>query len=227
MTATTATLVVAANLTKSYRAGETNPALEGVSVDIRAADRIAVVGRSGSGKSTLLQLVAGLDAPTAGELRWPGLGERDSLRPGKIAIMMQAPSLIPWLTVRENVALGLEITGQGKRIAEDRAAQALAAFGLGDLAAKLPDELSGGQAQRVSLVRAVATDPQLLLADEPTGQLDHETAGELMRSLLNWAERAGAAVVVATHDQAVAKRLTMRFVLDHGRVTTPLERMES
>ena len=136
--------------------------------------------RSGSGKSTLLHILGGLETPSSGSVVWPLRGERENLRPGKIAYVFQVPSLIPSLTVLENVALPLVL--QRDDNATGRALEALTRLELASLAAKLPEELSGGQAQRVAVARALAGHPQLILADEPTGQLDRATAAHLLET---------------------------------------------
>lgn len=193
--------------------GASAPALLDVTFDIFERDRIALTGRSGSGKSTILNLIAGLDETTAGEVTWPRDGQP---APGDVGLAFQSPSLIPWLTVEENVRLPLLIS------AVDRPGDPLALLGqlgLRDLAPKLPSELSGGQAQRVALARAMVTTPPLLLADEPSGQLDHETAARLLAALSHWADACGAAVVIATHDPIVAASAQRCLTLDHGHLT--------
>lgn len=201
---------------RSYQTGGvTTEALRLATCSVHAGDRIVVVGRSGSGKSTLLHLMAGLDEPTAGTVTWPALGDRQALRPERIGMMFQAQSLVPWLDVAENVALPLQLAGRTQR-ANNEAMAALQRFELDHLAGKLPEELSGGQAQRVSLVRALVTAPRLLLADEPTGQLDHKTAAHLLDTMFGWARETGAALVVATHDPLVVERFATRWQMQHG-----------
>jgi putative ABC transport system ATP-binding protein/lipoprotein-releasing system ATP-binding protein len=212
-------LVDARGLRRTYTAGATTvEALDGAGLVINPGDRIALTGRSGSGKSTLLHLIAGLDAPTGGSIIWPALGQFEELRPRHIGLVMQSPSLIPWLTVAENIALPLQLDGSVAADGEAAAREALAEFQLEEIAGKLPEEISGGQAQRVSLVRATITQPALLLADEPTGQLDHVTASALLNVLFHWAERTGAAVVVATHDRLVADRFPVVLSMEYGRL---------
>lgn len=178
------------------------------------------MGSSGSGKSTLLHLFAGLDLPTAGDVMWPTLGAREDLRPGKISIAFQTQSLVPFLSVVENVALPLFLLGQAA-VATPNAMAELERLNLTDLADKLPDELSGGQAQRVALARAMASHPALLLADEPTGQLDQITARATIATLIAWAETTESALVVATHDAAVAQCFGEVWHMDHGRLIRP------
>ncbi|MGV8953038.1 MAG: ABC transporter ATP-binding protein, partial [Cypionkella sp.] len=168
--------------------------------------------------------ISGIDIPSAGDLSWPALGMREDLRPGKIAVMFQSPSLVPTLSVLENVALPLALLG----VAVDRdgkALEALGLFGLEDLAGKLPEELSGGQAQRVALARAIVGQPDLVIADEPTGQVDRATGTVVMETLIAWAEASGAALLIATHDQAIADRLPHSWQMDHGRLSTARQEM--
>jgi putative ABC transport system ATP-binding protein len=200
--------------------GEQVQALAHASCRVTAGERIAVVGPSGSGKSTLLNLMAGLDAPTTGTIRWPALGPASTLRPEHIAVVLQTVSLIPTLTALENVELPLLLAGAGKT-ARIKAEKALEMLGLSELADHLPDELSGGQAQRVAMARATAGTPQLLLADEPTGQLDHVTGTLLLDRVLEWQRRSGAALVIATHDEAVAGRMEQVWHMDHGHLAVP------
>jgi ABC-type lipoprotein export system ATPase subunit len=190
-------------------------ALRPASFAIRSGDLIALLGRSGSGKSTLLHLIAGLDAPTGGALSWPALTRNGALRPTYIGIVFQAPSLIPTLSVVENVEVPLRIAG---RISSPRtqAMAALETLGLAGIADKLPDELSGGQAQRVALARAIALKPRLILADEPTGQLDQLIARQTVDALLDSIEVSDTALVVATHDPSVAQRMKTTWLMNHG-----------
>jgi ABC-type lipoprotein export system ATPase subunit len=193
-------------------------AVSGSTFTIEAGRRIALVGPSGSGKSTLLLLIAGLDLPTSGTIVWPALGGPYELRPGPITIAFQGPSLLPPLTVVENVALPLLLEGRPEAQAFDAARAALDLFELSDVGRKLPEEISGGQAQRAGLARAIVGEPRLVLADEPTGQLDHVTAGRAMLALLDAADASGAAVVVATHDAAVARQMDARWRIDAGEL---------
>jgi ABC-type lipoprotein export system ATPase subunit len=202
------------------RGGGAVVAVHGASGDVREGARIALTGPSGSGKSTLLHLLAGLDTPTAGTVEWPALGPPERLRPGPVAVVFQAPSLLPPLDVVENVALPLVLGGDDETAARGAALAALDRLELGDLARKLPEELSGGQAQRVAVARALVGAPRLLLADEPTGQLDHVTGGHLVDALIETAGLTGCALVVATHDPAVAERLAARWHMIDGRLST-------
>ncbi len=199
-------------------------AVHDVDCSIRPGDRIALMGPSGSGKTTLLHLLAGLDQPTAGIVEWPDIGSIGDLRPGPVAVVFQAPSLLPPLDVIENVALPLLLAGADRQDATARALEALTRLGLDNLKAKLPEELSGGQAQRVAIARVLADRPKLILADEPTGQLDHRSGAAVIDALIAAAIHTGAALVVNTHDPAVAKRLNIRWSMANGTliVSEPL-----
>ncbi len=179
-------------------------------------DRVALVGPSGSGKSTLLHLLGGLDKLTSGSLTWPALGASETLRPSKIGLVFQMPSLLAPLTVVENVEIPLLLGQASTEKARTAALDALERIGLQSIAEKLPEELSGGQAQRVAVARALATQPKLILADEPTGQLDHPTAKHLFDVLLASLEGTETALVVATHDLAVAERMHTVWHMQHG-----------
>ena len=194
-------------------------AVHGATCEVRAGDRIALMGPSGSGKTTLLHLIAGLDDATVGTISWPGLGDRATLRPGPLAIVFQSPSLLPPLDVIENVALPLLLQGVDRETARYAAEQALRRLGLSELANKLPEEISGGQAQRVAVARVLAGRPKLILADEPTGQLDHVTGGLVVDVLLQAASELGAALIINTHDPVVADRLPLRWNMASGRLT--------
>jgi putative ABC transport system ATP-binding protein len=191
-------------------------ALQPTDCEIEPGARIALMGPSGSGKSTLLHLLAGLEQPTVGSVTWPELPT--PLRPGPIAVVFQGPSLLPPLTVAENVALPLVLAGWPDAEARRRARAALEMLDLEGLADKLPEELSGGQAQRAAVVRALVAEPQLILADEPTGQLDHVSGGMVASVLLAVAEHLGAALIVATHDPAIADYLPERWEMHSGRM---------
>ena len=198
--------------------GQMLEALHPASFRVMPGDRIALVGPSGSGKSTLLLLMADLDAPSAGRLAWPALGPTGTLRPSQIGMVFQSPALLPMLTVIENAELPLLLDGRpgGARAA---ALRALDAIGLADLADKLPEELSGGQAERVGIARALVHRPALILADEPTGQLDHATGRQVIEALLRACDDTGAALVVATHDPEVASRLGSVWKIGHGHLS--------
>jgi len=208
-----AMLVRAAEVAQHY--GET-VALQNASCQVMAGERIALLGTSGSGKSTLLHLLGGLNAPSSGTLNWPALGPVEGLRPGKVAFVFQAQSLLAPLSALENAALPLLLLGAVPDLALSRAGDLLERLGLGNVMQQLPEELSGGQAQRVAVARALVTGPRLILADEPTGQLDSVNAGHLMDVLVAECDRIGAALVVATHDPQVAARLGQVWQMARG-----------
>ena len=214
-------LIEAEELGRTYLQGGVPVAgLASASFKLLKKDRIAIVGKSGSGKSTLLHLMAGLDLPTTGRLEWPGMGARDQLLPNRIALVFQSPSLLAPLTVAENVALPL-LMGQLKQDINAAVSAALATFDLTDLADKLPEELSGGQMQRIALARAIAGKPSLILADEPTGQLDQRTGAAVLDALLAHLEGTDTALVISTHDPAVAQRMDTLWQLEYGVLTIP------
>jgi ABC-type lipoprotein export system ATPase subunit len=195
-------------------------AVHGVNCVVEAGARIALTGPSGSGKSTLLHMLAGLERVSTGRLTWPALGGPPSGRPGAVGVIFQGPSLIPSLDAVENVALPLVLDGVSYDDARDRALEALSQLDLGWVAGKLPDELSGGQSQRVAVARVLATTPALILADEPTGQLDHDSGLRVIDVLIRAADHLNAALVISTHDVNVATRLPVRWSMHDGRLTT-------
>ncbi|MGW4566454.1 ABC transporter ATP-binding protein, partial [Streptomyces sp. NPDC004561] len=174
-------------------------AVHGANLEIGAGDRLAVVGPSGSGKSSLLHLLAGLEQPTSGTVT-----RSASLGPNDIGLVFQGDSLIPALSVAENAALPLVLAGRREVEARQAALAALDLVDAADLADRLPEEISGGQAQRVAAARVLAQAPRLILADEPTGRLDQTTGAHVLHALLTAADHIGAALVVTTHDPAVA-----------------------
>jgi ABC-type lipoprotein export system ATPase subunit len=214
-------LIEAAGVSRRYTQGDQAiDALLPVSFQVWPGDRIALIGPSGCGKSTLLQLMADLDQPSGGTLSWPGLGASGTLRPQRIGMVFQVPSLLPMLSVIENIELPMRLAGDAQD-SRARAVAALGAVGLAGLEDKLPDELSGGQAQRVGIARALAPRPPLLLADEPTGQLDHATAQTVLDVMLDTLRGTQTALVVATHDPTVAARLDVVWTMSYGRLDVP------
>ena len=214
--------VEAENLVRTYQRGKTNVvALADATFKVEAGSRIALVGPSGSGKSTLLHLMGALDKPTSGKITWHSLGKRETLRPAKIAFIFQMPSLLSALTAVENVELPLLLGKTPATVARLAAMEALWKIQLESVAHKLPEELSGGQVQRVAVARALAYRPKLILADEPTGQLDRSTAQLLFDVLLDTLEHTDTALVVATHDMSVAERLHNRWFMEHGILNVP------
>ncbi|MEV6865069.1 ABC transporter ATP-binding protein [Streptosporangium subroseum] len=224
------TIISCTDVSRTYGGGlDAVVAVHGVTCEVGEGDKIAVVGTSGSGKTTLLHLLAGLDEPTAGEIhRHDGpTGEDIPRRDGPtgkdvhrhdlpVGIVFQGPSLLSPLDVTENVALPLLIAGCDEGIARKRAHEALSQVGLADLGKRLPEELSGGQAQRVAVARVLAAEPRLIIADEPTGQLDSAHADDVISLLIGVADDLGAGLVIATHDPAIAERFPLRWEMSDG-----------
>ena len=214
-------LVQATDVWRTFSSDSTSyHAVREASCVVYPGDLIALMGPSGSGKSTLLNLLAGLDTPTRGSIEWPALGTREELRPAKIALVFQGPSLLAPLTVDENVCLPLLLQGRSEHEAMPLAHEALERLGVEQLSLKLPEEISGGQAQRAAIARALAMRPALLLADEPTGQLDSETAAQTMTTLLACVKELGSAAIVATHDPKVAARFDVIWEMQSGQLIT-------
>jgi ABC-type lipoprotein export system ATPase subunit len=217
VSASGAPLVQCDGVTRTYgRVGTEVVALRDVSCRVVHGQRVAVTGESGSGKSTLLHVLAGLESPSSGCITWPGLVRRGD-RPAGVGVVFQVPSLLPMLDVADNVALPLLLSGVDAEQALRRALGALERLELADLADAAPEELSGGQGQRVALARVLAAEPRLVLADEPTGLLDRRTARSVVDVLLETVD----ALVVSTHDPAVADRLAERWPMADGRLTVP------
>ncbi|MCW3479479.1 ABC transporter ATP-binding protein [Neisseriaceae bacterium JH1-16] len=213
-------LIEARDVGRTYlQGGSPVAAVRSATFRLQEGDRVALIGRSGSGKTTLLHLMAGLDRPSSGAIRWPALGGADTLLPAKIALVFQVPSLLDPLTVAENVALPLILSGAGGDVRQ-AVLHALATFALEELADKLPEELSGGQVQRVAMARAIVGRPSLILADEPTGQLDRATGRALLDALLGHLAGSATALVLATHDPAVAERMAATWQLRDGVLAT-------
>ncbi|HEY6277232.1 MAG TPA: ATP-binding cassette domain-containing protein [Streptosporangiaceae bacterium] len=214
-------LVRAKGLRREFGNGHTPVvAVAEATFEIREGDRIALVGPSGSGKTSLLHLIAGLDEPSAGVIEWPALGSAEDLRPGPVSIAFQGPSLLPPLTVSENVALPALLAGGANGDATAAAQVLIDEVGLSEVASKLPEEISGGQAQRAGVARALMGRPRLILADEPTGQLDRASAAGLVNVVFRHAEATGAALVIATHDASVAERMPLRWTITERKLQT-------
>jgi putative ABC transport system ATP-binding protein len=199
--------------------------LKGVSFDIAKGEFVAIMGASGSGKSTLLGLVAGLDTPTSGSIRIEGdeisrLGEDElaALRGRKIGFVFQSYQLIPPLTAEENVLLPAELAGEDLAAAQQRARDLLRTVGLEERLDHYPVQLSGGEQQRVALARAFIRKPPLLLADEPTGNLDSVNGKHVLELLLSLNRREGATLVLVTHDRELAAHATRIITLRDGQI---------
>jgi putative ABC transport system ATP-binding protein len=226
-------IVMARGLTKAFYEGkQTVQALRGVDLEVREREFLALVGPSGSGKTTLLNLIGALDAPTAGELTVLGRqmatlskSERADLRLRSIGFVFQAFNLVPVLTALENVEFVLELQGAGAE-GTRRAREVLDELGLGPLAHRRPAELSGGQQQRVAVARAVAARPRLVLADEPTANLDGENAETLMHMMRDLRDAHGMTFIFSTHDPRVVAHAVRVVTLVDGRVARDEQKAE-
>lgn len=218
-------LVEAREVRREYRLkGDLIEAVRGISLRIRAGDFVAIVGPSGSGKSTLLHLLGAVDTPTSGRVLLDGSdvaamsdSERARFRLQHVGLVFQRFHLLPMLTALENVELPMAEAGFGRQERRDRASALLERVGLSDRLGHRPGEISGGQRQRVAVARALANDPSLLLADEPTGELDRNTSGEMLE-LFQSLNEDGTAIVVATHDLQLAGGAERRLTLVDGRI---------
>jgi putative ABC transport system ATP-binding protein len=212
--------------TKTYRQGDTEVnALSGITLDIAAGELVAIVGPSGSGKSTLLHLLGGLDVPTSGDIMIDGASiahmsddEVTIFRRRSIGFVFQFFNLMPTLSAEENVALPLLLDGKRNREIRPRVAAALDAVGLGHRRAHRPDELSGGEMQRVAIARALVIEPKLILADEPTGNLDSSTGEQILDLICRANRERGATVVMVTHDAKAAAHGTRLVTMRDGRI---------
>lgn len=222
-------LVELTGVSKSY--GNLHPAVNAVcevSFEVCRGERVALLGKSGSGKSTLLNMIAGLDRPTAGQICVAGrklselsAAEIADYRRECVGMIFQAYNLVPWRTALQNVELPLVFSRWGKAERTAAARETLAAVGLAERIGHRPSELSGGEQQRVAIARALMNKPELLLADEPTGNLDSSTAAEILESLSQFTEKSETATILVTHDEELAYRFATRVLhmldgrLDH------------
>ena len=221
-------ILIARDLHKDYPMnGAAVHALRGASLVVQAGEYVAIAGPSGSGKSTLLQLIGGIDAPSAGSVellgtRLDALSDREltRLRLTRLGFVFQRFHLLPVLTARENVELPMAEAGMGRRERQDRASELLAYVGLGHRAGHRATQLSGGEMQRVAIARALANQPALLLADEPTGELDAATGAEIL-SLFRRLNQDGTTLVVVTHDEQLAAEAGRVIHMLDGRIRDP------
>jgi putative ABC transport system ATP-binding protein len=222
-------LVDIAHLAKSYRRGrQVVPVLTDITLSIAAGDFTALMGPSGSGKSTLLNLIAGLDKPDRGVLRVAGLDitalsepELAAWRAAHVGFIFQFYNLMPVLSALENVELPLLLTALSRRERRERAAMTLGMVGLGDRLDHRPGELSGGQQQRVAIARAIVTDPTLIAADEPTGDLDRVSAAEILNLMQRLNRELGKTIIMVTHDAHAAQQARTIVHLDKGELQAP------
>ncbi|HZA91163.1 MAG TPA: ABC transporter ATP-binding protein [Gemmatimonadales bacterium] len=221
-------ILIARDLHKDYPMnGAAVHALRGASLVVQEGEYVAIAGPSGSGKSTLLQLIGGIDAPSAGSVellgtRLDALSDREltRLRLTRLGFVFQRFHLLPVLTARENVELPMAEAGMGRRERQDRASELLAYVGLGHRAGHRATQLSGGEMQRVAIARALANQPALLLADEPTGELDAATGAEIL-SLFRRLNLDGTTLVVVTHDEQLAAEAGRVIHMLDGRIRDP------
>ena len=218
-------------VSKQFEGKRKVTALERVDLSIGRGEMVSIVGPSGSGKSTLLNLIGGLDQPSEGELEVDGsalakLNDDDltRVRRDKIGFIFQFFNLLPTLTCLENVSLPLHLRGWPRKKIEERAKELLGLVQLSERMDHLPDELSGGERQRVAIARALSVYPPILLADEPTGNLDTTTGAEILRLIRDLHERLGATVLIVTHDLAVAESCARTIHLRDGHVIQDVRR---
>jgi putative ABC transport system ATP-binding protein len=217
-------IVLISNLSKSYRrGGQTVPVLTDINLEVAAGEFLALMGPSGSGKSTLLNLIAGIDKPTSGTLMVNGLdiatlseSELADWRSHNVGFIFQFYNLLPVLTAFENVELPLLLTSLGARARREHVRTALEMVGLSDRISHYPSELSGGQQQRVAIARAIITDPTILVADEPTGDLDRVSAADVLKLMDRLNRELGKTVIMVTHDQRAAEQARRMVHLDKG-----------
>jgi lipoprotein-releasing system ATP-binding protein len=219
-------MLTAQGVTKQYGAAA-NPVavLNGVDLTLATGERVAIVGRSGSGKSSLLHVLAGLDEADSGEIQVAGElmtgvsnEERTLLRGRCMGFVYQQHHLLPEFTALENVAMPLRLNGVSRKEAEQRSADLLARVGLQDRASHLPGELSGGERQRVAVARALVHEPRLVLADEPTGNLDQTSAQELMTLMMQLSQSRGVTFLVVTHDRTMLNQFDRVLTLADGKL---------
>ena len=218
-------MILLRGVSKTFEGKRKVTALDGIDLSIAKGEMASLVGPSGSGKSTMLNLIGGLDRPTLGEVELDGQplsklsdDELTRVRRDKIGFIFQFFNLLPTLSCLENVSLPLHLRGWPRKKVEDRARELLDMVKLGTRVEHLPDELSGGERQRVAIARALSVYPPILLADEPTGNLDTQTGAEILKLIHDLHDRLGATVLVVTHDKTVADSCSRTIQLRDGRV---------
>lgn len=226
-------MILLRGVSKTFEGKRKVTALEGIDLSIAKGEMASLVGPSGSGKSTMLNLIGGLDRPSQGEVELDGQplsklsdDELTRVRRDKIGFIFQFFNLLPTLSCLENVSLPLHLRGWPRKRVEERARELLDTVRLGARVDHLPDELSGGERQRVAIARALSIYPPILLADEPTGNLDTQTGAEILKLIHDLHERLGATVLVVTHDKTVAESCPRTIQLRDGRVFADTRREE-
>jgi putative ABC transport system ATP-binding protein len=224
-------MVELSGVSKQFEGKRNVTALAAVDLNIARGELVSIVGPSGSGKSTLLNLIGGLDRPTTGEIRIDGTALRGlpdddltRIRRDKIGFIFQFFNLLPTLSCLENVSLPLHLRGWPRKKVEERARELLSLVCLKERMEHLPEELSGGERQRFAIARALSIYPPILLADEPTGNLDTRTGEEILRLIRDLHERLGATVLIVTHDRSVAESCPRTLMLRDGRIVEDLRR---
>ncbi len=224
-----ATIIKFENVTKSYEGEDSVLALNNVDIEITRGERLAIMGQSGSGKSTLLNIMCGLDGPTSGKVTFDGRDmhsmsddERTRLRRGQIGMVFQTFNLMATLTGVENVSLPLRLNGMTGRESAKRAGLMLERVSLANRALHRPDEMSGGERQRVAIARALIFDPPVLLADEPTGNLDSRTGEEILHLLDDIHAEYGTTIILVTHNEHAAEHCERWVTLLDGRIVEDL-----
>lgn len=220
-------VLVAKDLSRDYQQGNLNlSVLKAVNLDIKRGEKLAIVGVSGSGKTTLLNLLGGLDDPSSGTVlvcdqHWGSLGasDRASWRNQHVGFVYQFHHLLPEFTAIENVAMPLLIRGDDTNAAKKKASELLEEIGLGHRLEHRPIELSGGERQRAAIARALVTEPNVVLADEPTGNLDESTAQSVFDMMMSLNRRIGTALVMVTHDTGLAAKMDKRYHLESGALS--------
>jgi putative ABC transport system ATP-binding protein len=224
-------LIALRHVSKSYRrGGQIIPVVSDITFDIRRAEFLALMGPSGSGKSTLLNLIAGIDTPDGGSITMGGAditrlpeAELADWRAANVGFIFQFYNLMPVLTALENVELPLTLTRLGRRDRRERALLALDLVGLSDRVRHFPSELSGGQQQRVAIARAIVTDPTVLVADEPTGDLDRRSAEDVLAIMQRLNREMGKTIVMVTHDRRAAEHARSIMQLEKGELSQRVE----
>ena len=226
-------MILLRGVSKTFEGKRKVTALEGIDLSIAKGEMASLVGPSGSGKSTMLNLIGGLDRPSQGEVELDGQplsklndDELTRVRRDKIGFIFQFFNLLPTLSCLENVSLPLHLRGWPRKKVEERARELLDTVKLGARVDHLPDELSGGERQRVAIARALSIYPPILLADEPTGNLDTQTGAEILKLIHDLHDRLGATVLVVTHDKTVADSCPRTIQLRDGRVFADTRREE-